>query len=87
MDNDQVVAGNEELVVTGEAQGTAEAEAPVAPKRAVRTRRKAPVAKVNAAEAAEAVAEAAALADAAGSDEPVRGRRKPANVEAAGLNC
>lgn len=84
MDNDQVVAGNEELVVTGEAQGTAEAEAPVAPKRAVRTRRKAPVAKVNAAEAAEAVAEAAALADAAGSDEPVRGRRKPANVEAAG---
>lgn len=83
MDNDQVVAGNEELVVTGEAQGTAEAEAPVAPKRAVRTRRKAPVAKVNAAEAAEAVAEAAALADAAGSDEPVRGRRKPANVEAA----
>lgn len=84
MDNDQVVAGNEELVVTGEAQGTAEAEAPVAPKRAVRTRRKAPVAKVNAAEAAEAVAEAAALADAAGSDEPVRGRRKSANVEAAG---
>lgn len=84
MDNDQVVAGNEELVVTGEAQGTAEAEAPVAPKRAVRTRRKAPAARVNAAEAAEAVAEAAALADAAGSDEPVRGRRKPANVEAAG---
>lgn len=84
MDNDQVVAGNEELVVTGEAQGTAEAEAPVAPKRAVRTRRKAPAARVNAAEAAEAVAEAAALADAAGSDEPVRGRRKPATVEAAG---
>lgn len=83
MDNDQVVAGNEEVAVAGEAQGTAEAEAPAAPKRAVRTRRKAPVAKVNAAEAAEAVAEAAALADAAGSDEPVRGRRKAASVEAA----
>ncbi|WP_026537128.1 Rne/Rng family ribonuclease [Arthrobacter sp. 9MFCol3.1] len=83
MDNDQVVAGNEEVAVAGEAQGTAEAEAPVAPKRAVRTRRKAPVAKVNAEEAAEAVAEAAALADAAGSDEPVRGRRKAASVEAA----
>ncbi|MFE4227121.1 Rne/Rng family ribonuclease [Arthrobacter sp. NPDC056886] len=82
MDNDQVVAGNEELVVAGEA-GTAEAEAPVAPKRAVRTRRKAPVAKVNGAAAAEAVAEAAALADAAGSDEPVAGRRKAARVEAA----
>lgn len=81
MDNDQVVAGNEELVA-GEA-GTAEAEAPVAPKRAVRTRRKAPVAKVNAAAAAEAVAEAAALADAAGSDEPVTRRRKAAGVEAA----
>ncbi|MEY9777263.1 Rne/Rng family ribonuclease [Arthrobacter sp. MW3 TE3886] len=83
MDNDQVVAGNEEVAVAGEAQGTAEAEAPAAPKRAVRTRRKAPVAKVNAEEAAEAVAEAAALADAAGSDEPVRGRRKAASVEAA----
>ncbi|SDK95319.1 ribonuclease E [Arthrobacter sp. ov407] len=81
MDNDQVVAGNEELVA-GEA-GTAEAEAPVAPKRAVRTRRKAPVAKVNAAAAAEAVAEAAVLADAAGSDEPVTRRRKAADVEAA----
>ncbi len=88
MDNDQVVAGNEELVAaevkeTAEAEGTAEAEAPVAPKRAVRTRRKAPVAKVDAAAAAEAVAEAAALADAAGSDEPVAGRRKAADVEAA----
>ena len=81
MDNDQVVAGNEELVA-GEA-GTAEAEAPTAPKRAVRTRRKAPVAKVNAAAAAEAVAEAAALADAAGSDEPVAGRRKAAGVKTA----
>ncbi|MDF9750373.1 Rne/Rng family ribonuclease [Arthrobacter sp. ES3-54] len=81
MDNDQVVAGNEELVA-GEA-GTAEAEAPVAPKRAVRTRRKAPVAKVNAAAAAEAVAEAAALAEASGSDEPVAGRRKAAGVETA----
>ncbi|MFF2029823.1 Rne/Rng family ribonuclease [Arthrobacter sp. NPDC058192] len=68
MDNDQVVAGNEELVVTEDA---AEAEAPVAPKRAVRTRRKAPVPKVSAAAAAEAVAEAAALAEADGSDEPV----------------
>ncbi|SDL14896.1 Rne/Rng family ribonuclease [Arthrobacter sp. ok362] len=81
MDNDQVVAGNEELVA-GEA-GTAEAEAPVAPKRAVRTRRKAPVAKVNAAAAAEAVAEAAALADAAGSDEPVVARRKAARAQTA----
>ncbi len=81
MDNDQVVAGNEELVA-GEA-GTAEAEAPTAPKRAVRTRRKAPVAKVNAAAAAEAVAEAAALADAVGSDEPVAGRRKAAGVKTA----
>ena len=52
---------------------TAEAEAPVAPKRAVRTRRKAPVAKLDPAVAAEAVAEAAALAEAAGSDEPVAG--------------
>ena len=74
MDNDQVVAGNEELVVTEETQETAvaaEAVAPVAPKRAVRTRRKAPVRKVDDAAAAEAVAEAAALAEAAGSDEPV----------------
>ena len=74
MDNDQVVAGNEELVVTGEKQETAvaaEAAAPVAPKRAVRTRRKAPVPKVDDSAAAEAAAEAEALADAAGSDEPV----------------
>lgn len=83
MDNDQVVAGNEELVVAAEAEATAEAEAPAAPKRAVRTRRKAPVAKVNAAAAAEAVAEAAVLADAAGSDEPVAPRRKAAVAETA----
>ena len=80
MDNDQVVAGNEEhaavLEETVEAAETAEAEAPVAPKRAVRTRRKAPVAKVDPAAAAEAVAEATALADAAGSDEPVAGKAK-----------
>jgi ribonuclease E len=82
MDNDQVVAGNEELVAAE--AGTAEAEAPVAPKRAVRTRRKAPVPKVDDAAAAEAVAEASALANAAGSDEPVAGRRrKAAVVEAA----
>ncbi|MEV5050839.1 Rne/Rng family ribonuclease [Arthrobacter sp. LAR12-1-1.1] len=83
MDNDQVVAGNEELVAAGEAEATAEAEAPAAPKRAVRTRRKAPVAKVNAAAAAEAVAEAAVLAEAAGSDEPVAARRKAADAETA----
>ncbi|MFF2246859.1 Rne/Rng family ribonuclease [Arthrobacter sp. NPDC058130] len=74
MDNDQVVTGNEDVVAAGEAEGTAETEAPVAPKRAVRTRRKAPVAKIDAAAAAEAVAEAAALAEAAGSDEPIASR-------------
>ncbi|PVZ52891.1 Rne/Rng family ribonuclease [Arthrobacter sp. H-02-3] len=84
MDNDQVVAGNEELVVAEETQETAvnaEAEAPVAPKRAVRTRRKAPVAKVDPAAAAEAVAEAAALAAATASDEPLAAAERAAAPE------
>jgi len=81
MDNDQVVAGNEEHAAaveeTAETAVAAEPEAPVAPKRAVRTRRKAPVAKIDPAVAAEAVAEAAALADAAGSDEPIASADEP----------
>ncbi|AXJ09399.1 Rne/Rng family ribonuclease [Arthrobacter sp. PM3] len=83
MDNDQVVAGNEERAVAGENAETAETEAPAAPKRAVRTRRKAPVAKVDAAAAAEAVAEAAALAAAAESDEPLPASEAAGTTDAA----
>ncbi|BCW71679.1 hypothetical protein NicSoilB8_27230 [Arthrobacter sp. NicSoilB8] len=71
-------------MVAGQEQENGAAEAPVAPKRAVRTRRKAPVPKVDDAAAAEAAAEAAALAEAAGSDEPVAVEARAAAGEAAG---